>query len=342
MAGDESLKLWLHQYKLKALERVLKESGTDVQTVMQARLEELYRQYVSAQERTDINNTIEGERLAAERQAEANDTFAVFRVHENGSKEYYRTKLFSDLLGTARALRRHLRDEGDAHITFADRFTDRKPITPDDFERYVMERMDNTGRIVGAFDIDFDKREFSGVHIMDGWQTYSMHDVSTAIYHADRSPYAHPTERLEILLDKLDGKQITSAGHLSARELSFEDEICEMDERLDFMLDGGFDVDAVFGTFVVTDQNDDWLNIYANYDMPSGEVCDTLDIVLHRGDGTDEELSYTLNSAEKEILLRKMDDYCQKRNGMTLTEYSAQRMAENDAPLMEQMQEPTM
>ena len=335
MSGNVSLELWLHEYKLAALERVMNESGTDTQTVMQARFDELYRQYVPAQERTDINNAIEGERLATERRAEENDSFAIFHVHENGNEEYYRTKLFSDLLGAARALRRHLRDESTEHISFAERFADRTGISAEDFDKFVLERMDNTGRIVGAYDIDFDKREFSAVNILDGWKTYAMRDVSTAVYNADRSPYAHATQRLDILLDKLDGKVITSAGHLSARELSFEDEICEMDDRLNFMLGGGFDVDAAFGTFVVTDQNDDWLNIYANYDMPSGEVCATLDIVLHRSDGTDEELSYTLNGAEKEILLRKMDAYCQEHTSMTLVDYSAQRMAKNDAPLTE-------
>jgi hypothetical protein len=335
MADDVSLEPWMDKRRLAALERVMNESSTDTQTVMQARFDELYRQYVPEQERTDINNTIEGERLAVDRRAEENDSFAIFHVHENGNEEYYRTKLFSDLLGAARALRRHLRDESAAHISFAERFTDRTGISAKDFEKFVLERMDNTGRIVGAYDIDFDKREFSGVNIMDGWKTYAMCDVSSAVYHADRSQYAHPAERLYILLDKLDGKEITSAGHLSARELSFEDEICEMDDQLDFMLSGGFDVDAAFGTFVVTDQNDDWLNLYANYDMPSGEVCDTLDIVLHRGDGTDEELSYTLNGAEKEILLRKMDAYCQEHTSMTLVDYSAQRMAKNDAPLTE-------
>mgnify|MGYP000755189921 FL=1 len=33
-----------------------------------------------------------------------------------------------------------------------------------------------------------------------------------------------------------------------------------------------FDVDAAFGTFVCTDENDDWLNIYANYDIAAVEA----------------------------------------------------------------------
>lgn len=49
MADDNSIELWMDRRRLAALERVLNESGTDTQTVMQARLDELYAQYVPAQ-----------------------------------------------------------------------------------------------------------------------------------------------------------------------------------------------------------------------------------------------------------------------------------------------------
>lgn len=334
MSGDESLVLWLHEYKSAALERALKRHGTDTQTVMQVRLNELYQQYVPAQERTDINNTIETERLAAERIAEERRRVCAFRVTENGQSQYFSVDEGLELLDAAKKVRSYLTAESVARPDrFNKMFLHPAEISAEKFDELAVLRMDNTGKVTGAFDIDFDKREFSGVHIMDGWKTYALGDVSTAAYHATRKRLLSTEQQYEKLLDYLDGKEISSAGHLSARELSFEDEICEMDERLNFMLNGGFDVDAVFDTFVVTDQNDDWINIYANYDMPSGKVCDALDIVLHRGDGTDEELSYTLNAAEKEILLRKMDTYCQEQTGMTLVDYCAQRMAENDAPL---------
>ena len=64
-------------------------------------------------------------------------------------------------------------------------------------------------------------------------------------------------------MDHLKGKEITSAGHLSAQNFSFGEEIIELDGKLNFYLQADFDVDAAFGTFVCTDQNDDWLNIYA-------------------------------------------------------------------------------
>ena len=71
--------------------------------------------------------------------------------------------------------------------------------------------------------------------------------------------------------------EITSAGHLSARNFSFSDEIMmEENGKLNFYVDADFDVDAAFGTFVLTDKNDDWLNIYANYDIAEDRPCDTL------------------------------------------------------------------
>mgnify|MGYP003205136978 CR=1 FL=1 len=196
--------------------------------------------------------------------------------------------------------------------------------------------MENTGKVRGVFDVNFDKREFSAVHIMDGWRTWAMRDVSPSVYHATRSRFASADEQLSKLLELLDGKEITSAGHLSARNFSFGDEIMmEEDGKLNFYVDADFDVDAVFGTFVCTDKNDDWLNIYANYDIAEDRPCDTLELTLCKGDGSEENWSYPLNAAEQDVLLRKMDAFCQQQTGMSLRVY-AQQFRE------EQMQAPEM
>ena len=159
---------------------------------------------------------------------------------------------------------------------------------------------------------------------MDGWQTWAMRDVSVAAYHATRSQFASNDDQWRKLLDHLSGKEITSAGHLSARNFSFGDEIIEMDGKLNFYVRTEFDVDAAFGTFVCTDKNDDWLNIYANYDIEKDRLCDTLELNLCKGDGTEENWSYHLNAAEQEVLARKMEDYCQQQTGMRLHEYARQ------------------
>ena len=186
------------------------------------------------------------------------------------------------------------------------------------------ELLDAAEKLRGVFDLNFDKREFSAVHIMDGWQTWAMRDVSVAVYHATRSQFASSDDQWRKLLDHLSGKEITSAGHLSTRNFSFGDEIIESDGKLNFYVQTEFNVDAVFGTFVCTDENDDWLNIYANYDIAEDRPCDTLELCLCKADGTEENWSYQLNAAEREVLLQKMEEYCQQQTGMSLRDYAQQ------------------
>ena len=171
---------------------------------------------------------------------------------------------------------------------------------------------------------------------MDGWQTWAMRDVSVAVYHATRSQFASGDDKWRKLLDHLKGKEITSAGHLSAQNFSFGEEIIELDGKLNFYLQADFDVDAAFGTFVCTDQNDDWLNIYANYDVEQDRLCDTLELNLCKGDGSEESWSYPLNAAEQEVLLSKMEVFCQQQTGMSLHEYARHlRDSETQAPEMQ-------
>ena len=210
-----------------------------------------------------------------------------------------------------------------------------QPITAEEFDALTALRMENTGKVRGVFDVNFDKREFSAVSIMDGWQTWAMHDVSVAVYHATRSQFASNDDRWRKLLDHLSGKEITSAGHLAANNFSFSDEIIETDGKLNFYIHADFDVDSAFGTFVCTDQNDDWLNIYANYDVEQDRLCDTLELNLCKGDGSEESWSYPLNAAEQEVLLRKMEAFYQQ-TGMSLHDYTQQlRDSESQTPEMQ-------
>ena len=90
-----------------------------------------------------------------------------------------------------------------------------QPITVEEYNALTALRMENTGKVRGVFDVNFDKREFSAVHIMDGRRTWAMRDVSAAVYHATRSQFASSDDKWRKLLDHLSGKEITSAGHLS-------------------------------------------------------------------------------------------------------------------------------
>ena len=333
MSGDVQLELWFNEYKMDALAAVLAQEGATVEQRMQDALTELYVSLVPRETRQEISARIKEELAAQEAEMEASRKCAVFHVRENGREEYFRLDQHYELLQAALAVRNYLRRESGSGIdSFPELFSRREAITPEEFDRMISLRMENTGRVTGAFELDFDKREFSAVNIMDGWKTFAMSDVSTAAYHAFRKEYLCADRRYEILLDKLDGKELTSAGHLSAREISFAEEITEIDSLLNFYMETGFDVDAVFGTHVCTGENDDTLNVYANYDMAAGQVCDELEVDLHWADGREESVEYRLNAAEKEVLLQKMDAYCLEQTGQTLADYSAQRMAEDMEP----------
>ena len=49
-------------------------------------------------------------------------------------------------------------------------------------------------------------------------------------------------------------------------------------------------------------------HIYANYDIAEDRPCDTLELCLCKPNGTEENWSYQLNAAEREVLLRKMEE----------------------------------
>ena len=333
MAQQEEIVLWLDRRWKKAIERHLKDET--LQEHLENVLDELCNQ-LPEQEYERISRAIQSEAAAQRAEEEAARTYAAYHVVENGQEWYFKTTPGEELLDACKKLRSYITTDESAPGLFIKMFARGQPITAEEYNALTTERMENTGKVRGVFDLNFDKHEFSAVHIMDGWQTWAMRDVSVAAYHATRSYFAPAREQWSKLLDHLSGKEITSAGHLSARNISFGEEIIESDGKLNFYVQADFDVDAAFSTFVCTDQNDDWLNIYANYDVEKDRLCDTLELNLCKGDGSEEDWSYPLNAAEQEVLLRKMETFCQQQTGMSLHEYTQQlRDSESQTPEMQ-------
>ena len=334
MAQHEEIVLWLDRRWKNAIEKHLK--GETLQEHLETVLDALCNQ-LPQREYERISREIYAEDAANREAEEAARTYAAYHVTECGQEWYFKTSPGEELLAVGEKLRGYITSE---KVTMPDlfikMFAGGRPITAEEYNALTAVRMENTGKVRGVFDVNFDKREFSAVHIMDGWQTWAMRDVSVAVYHATRSQFASSDDKWRKLLDHLKGKEITSAGHLSAQNFSFGEEIIELDGKLNFYLQADFDVDAAFGTFVCTDQNDDWLNIYANYDVDQDRLCNTLDLNLCKGDGSQEDWSYPLNAAEQEVLLCKMEVFCQQQTGMSLHEYARQlRDSETQAPEMQ-------
>lgn len=109
-------------------------------------------------------------------------------------------------------------------------------------------------------------------------------DAVRGTFHAmwDDSTLVSPPRYAELALG-MPAKEALAALPLDL--IGFAEEITEYDDKLNFYIPVTFDCDAVFGTDVCSPDNDDYLIIYVDYDMFTGEVGNQLDIALNRADG---------------------------------------------------------
>ena len=96
--GSREIVLWLSEPQHQALTRALGEMGTDIETIMQARLEELYSRTVPMTERLRISREMEAERLEQQRQWEASRTFSVFRIMEHGQDSFLMKEILTRII----------------------------------------------------------------------------------------------------------------------------------------------------------------------------------------------------------------------------------------------------
>ena len=198
--GSREITLWLDERWVTALEEQLK--GKTLSKHLEEYLNERIRQ-LPKQVYEQISSEIREEDLRRQEEWEASRRFSVFHIRGNGTEQYLETNGAMEFLDMAKVLRDYLRQN--EKQSFGSGW---KPISLDEFKTYAAERLDNTGRIAGAFDIDFDKGEIAALNIMDGWQKFRIKDVSTAVYHAMRRSCLNWNRRFEIFLDRLEGKQI--------------------------------------------------------------------------------------------------------------------------------------
>ena len=323
--SSKEIALWLDERWYQALSRQL--GKETVEDKLNGYLNQLIGQ-LPERVRERISGEIRDEEQQRKQALDAVQKFSAFRVTENGVTEHFRMDRPVGLLETARCVRTTLRQEPGPR-PFREMFHRPESITAEEFDTMAAARSAQSCKVAAAFDIDFDRMEFSTVRPFTGWATYKLNDVSTAVWYAERCGSYEWAVRQARLVEKLAGREICSAGHLSMEDFTPAEEICEMDgHRLNFYLETGFDVDKVFGTR--TAKRAEQMNLYANYDMSAGQVCDELELVLVHASGKEEALTYPLNAVEKAALLRKMEDYCEQQTGLSLKDYSAQRLAESE------------
>lgn len=147
--------------------------------------------------------------------------FAVFHVAENGKDTCFLIEEDLEFLQVADYLRQYIHRPPEIAATrFAEMFANAERISREQFDAYVRERMENTGRVVGAFDIDFDQGHLDALNIMDGWQCFKISDVSTAANLAMNEPSVSQDEQWRVFLNHLEGKQLTYQSEMCEQEFS--------------------------------------------------------------------------------------------------------------------------
>ena len=329
--SSREIVLRLDERWYKALNRHLKDETLEEH--MEDVLDELCNQ-LPQREYERISREIWQEDHAKRQAREAEQKIAVFHVNENTENVYFSVEESLELLQAAVHLRNYLSDEN-ADTKFISTFPRGEKITQEQFDAAAAERMENTGRVAGAYELDFDARTFSALNIMDGWKGYAMQDVADAAEQAFQDAEMSVYERWCIFIDQLEGQELTTPSRLTKRNYHFEDTIEVVDNRtLNFYIVPCFNVDEAFGTFVETNENDHMLNVYANYDMQRQQVCDELEIVIYGGD-EDEEIRPPLNAAEKEVLRKKMEAYCMEQEHISLSQFCKEILQDQDAPAQE-------
>lgn len=303
MADSVSTEAWLDQRRWVALEEALKAQGSDVKRHLQDYLITLYNETVPLERWTQIETAITKEEPESAQEAEDQKVYAAFHIRENGHDSIFSTGNGEEFLDVAIRLRRYLQGGTEAvKGDFSHHFYKTQPTTRERFDELAALRLENTGNVTGAFEIDLDAGWCSALNLADGWQTFKNKDVSTAAYHANRTRNIQRDEQWRRLVDYLYGRDIElqTFGPVETRgirplregDLAFPEAIILSGHGLNFQF--GFISDKarreVLGPAVDYLEPGSWLDILCNYDAARQEVDTTLSLTLYRQDGAVQKL----------------------------------------------------
>lgn len=206
MASKE-ITLWIDEHWYDALRKHFTEKTLEEH--LNNAVDELCKQ-LPEDEYERISNILLQEQKEQQIEMEASRRFVVFRVTEHERKTYFVVEENMDVVQVASRLRAYTRKSPEQEpTTFCDVFSKVEQLSHKQFYSYISERKENTGRVVGAYNINLDAEFLELFHIEDGWLAFRVSDVNTAVYHAMKKSYAPKSERLQTFLVHLHGKQLT-------------------------------------------------------------------------------------------------------------------------------------
>lgn len=163
MAQHEEIVLWLNRRWKNAIEKHLK--GETLQEHLETVRDALCNQLPQS-EYERISHEIYAEDAANREAEEAARTYAAYHVMENGKEWYCKTSPGEELLEVGKKLRQYMSGgKGTAPDLFVKMLTGGHAITAEEYDALTAMRMENTGKVRGVFDVNFNEQEFSAVHI---------------------------------------------------------------------------------------------------------------------------------------------------------------------------------
>ncbi len=212
--SSRNITLWLDERWYDALSRQLKKKDTTIEDELDAYLDEMLNQ-LPAPVYERVSREIWEEDQQRRQAAEAARRFSVFRVTQDGRTDHLLTEGAGsmDALHTAMRLRSYLLRKGNSSERFAEAIPAADHIAPEVFQEYADELRQGSGRMVSALDIDLDRGEFSTLDALNGWETYTIRDVSVAAWHASRKDHLSWERRLDRFAEHLETRMVRCEGH---------------------------------------------------------------------------------------------------------------------------------
>ena len=152
--SSREISFWIDERWYDALSKRLQ--GETLEEHLEDVVDEMCNQ-LPQREYERISREIWQEEQLRRQEQEANRRFAVFHVTEYGEENYFLVEEPLEFLQTASKLRAYIRKTPEAQpMKFTGLFSRGRQITQEQFRTYTAERMENTGRVTGALDIDFE------------------------------------------------------------------------------------------------------------------------------------------------------------------------------------------
>lgn len=210
--NDEEIVLYFNEHRLRKLESYLLKDGSSVEHELQNLLNRFYEQTVPENERIEVEAQIELEREREAAEREAARRFAVVHFHEGEDDFFFTSEVRNNFYSIANLYRSTLKDEIGKNTLDSialNNFLACEPISDMTFS-VLCSAMPNDPRITALVEFDFDRSTVSVCeNSANVWQTYSLKDVSTAMYKAERKEGLSLETRHEIFATALEGKEIT-------------------------------------------------------------------------------------------------------------------------------------